>query len=716
MTSTLTSGASAQDSLSYPPAPPQAKKLPHDTTTHGNVLKDDYFWLREKSNPEVRAYLDAENAYTDQMMAHTKQLQEQLYKELLSHVKETDQSAPFPEGEYFYYRRTEQGKQYVIFCRKKNEPDAKEEIILDENELAKGKAFMHVAALVPSDDGNLIAYMTDETGFRQYDLRIRDLRTGKDFDARVPRTTSIAWANDNKTLFYSVEDPQTKRSFRVYRHTVGSDPAKDTLIYEEKDEMFSASVDKTRSGRYIILDSSSLTSSEEKFLDASTPTGEFRLIAPRIAGQEYYADHRGDDFYIRTNRNGRNFEVVRAPVNDPGREHWTTIVPHRPEVMVEGIDAFKDFLVLTERNRGLRDLRIMEMRKQSAFTGKEPLVSFPEATYTVAPANNRVFATNQLRYTYESPITPNSTFEYDMEKNTSKLIKEQEVPGGFDRNNYELERVYATANDGVKIPVTIFRRKSVKKDGTAPVYLYSYGSYGYPLPVNFSSNRLALLDRGIVIALAHIRGGGDLGKPWHDDGRMMKKMNTFTDFIRSAEFLIQEKYADPKRIVIEGGSAGGLLMGAVTNMRPDLFRGVISKVPFVDVMNTMLDASLPLTVGEYEEWGNPNKKEDYFYMKQYSPYDNLTARKYPAMLVKTSFNDSQVMYWEPAKYVAKLRTLKPKDDKNPLLLKTNMAGGHGGSSGRYDVLKDTAFEDTAFDYAFILDQIGGGTTKGPAAQ
>jgi oligopeptidase B len=703
MTSTIAPGASAQSdqSLSYPPNPPVAQKIPRETVTHGDVLKDDYFWLREKSNPAVRSYLEAENAYTDARMAHTAKLQEELYGELLSHIKETDESVPFRQGDDFYSTRTEKGKQYVIFCRRKGSLEAKEEVVLDENELAKGKPFMKVEAFVPSDDGNWLAYLTDETGFRQYDLRVRDLRTGKDSEERIPRTTSVAWANDNKTLFYSVEDPQTKRSFRVYRHVVGEDTAKDALVYEEKDEMFNVSVDKTRSDKFIIMDTSSLTTSEEQFLDASLPTAAFKLIAARVPGQEYYVDHRGDEFLVRTNQGGRNFQVMTAPVASPDRPNWKPLVPHRGDVMVEGIDAFQDFLVLVERNHGLRDLRVIDMRQQKKFTGTEKLVSFPEATYTVLPANNRVFDAKSFRYVYESPITPRSTFEYDMEKHTSKLLKEQEVPGGFQRDNYQLERVYATAKDGVKVPITVFRRKQVKQDGTAPLYLYSYGSYGYPVPVNFSSNRLALLDRGIVIALAHIRGGGDLGKPWHDDGRMMKKMNTFTDFIASAEFLVEQKYADPKRIVIEGGSAGGLLMGAVTNMRPDLWKGVISKVPFVDVMNTMLDASLPLTVGEYEEWGNPNKKDEYFYMKQYSPYDNLASKKYPAILVKTSFNDSQVMYWEPAKYVAKLRTLKPKDDHNPLLLKTNMAGGHGGSSGRYDALKDTAF-----DYAFILEEVG----------
>jgi oligopeptidase B len=694
-----TVNAQKEDALHYPPSPPVAKKVPKETRIHGDVLKDDYFWLRQKQDPDVRAYLEAENAYADAVMSPTQPLQEALYKELVSHIKETDQSAPYRQGNAFYYTRVEAGKQYTIYCRRTGSLEAPEEIVLDENKLAEGQKFMRVDAYAPSDDGHWLAYSTDNTGFRQYVLHIRDLRTGQDGSEAIPRVTSVAWANDNKTLFYTVEDAQTKRSYRLYRHRVGEDAAKDALVYEEKDESFSVGISKTRSGRYLLLDISSLTTSEERFLPADDPAGPWTTIAPRVAGQEYYAEHRGDTFYIRTNRNARTFEVVTAPVASPGREHWKSLVPPRPATMVEDIDAFADFLVLTERTDGLRQIRILDLRQGDRFTGEETMVRFPEATYTAAPAANRVFATSILRYSYQSPITPASVHEFDMVTHRSTLLKQQEVPGGFDRDNYQLERLYAPATDGVKVPVTVFYRKGLKRDGTAPLYLYSYGSYGIPVPVNFSASRLALLDRGVVIALAHIRGGGDLGKPWHDDGRMLKKMNTFTDFIASAEFLVREKYCDPGRIAIEGGSAGGLLMGAVTNLRPDLWRAVISKVPFVDVMNTMLDASLPLTVGEYEEWGNPNKPEEYRYMRRYSPYDNLQRRAYPAILVKTSFHDSQVMYWEPAKYVAKLRTLKT--DKNPLLLKTNMSAGHGGASGRYDYLRDIAF-----DYAFLVEQLG----------
>jgi oligopeptidase B len=691
------SGAAAASSVQ----PPVAKKVPKETKINGDTLVDNYFWLREKSNPEVAAYLESENAYTDSLMAPTKDYQSALYKELLRQIMETDFNVPYKDVAYFYYSRTEQGNQYPIFCRKRGSLEAPEEVMLDENELAKGEKFMSLGALDVSDDGNWLAYSTDNTGFRQYTLHVKDLRTGKLSNEAILKTGSVVWANDNKTVFYTIED-SAKRQYRLYRHVVGAtDP--DALVYEEKDEAFSIGAGKSLSKKYIFLESGSHTTSESRYLPADQPSGEWKLIAPRIHDQEYYPDHRGDSFVIRTNRAGRNFEFAVAPVSDPRRENWKTIIPARADVMLSGVTTFADYLVITERAKALPQMRVIDLRKSDLKAGKlsEHSIPFADAVYMAAPGANREWNTTVIRYNYQSPITPSSVYDYDMVNRTSKLMKQTEVPGGFDRNNYELERVYATAKDGVKIPLTVFYKKGVKRDGTAPLYLYGYGSYGNVLPVNFSSSRLALLDRGVVVALAHIRGGGDMGKPWHDDGRMMKKMNTFTDFIASAEYLVAEKYADRSRIVIEGGSAGGLLMGAVTSMRPDLWKAVLTKVPFVDVLNTMLDASLPLTVGEYEEWGNPNKKPDYDYMKQYSPYDNLQAKKYPTIMVKTSFNDSQVMYWEPAKYVAKLRTLKPADDTNPLMLKTNMAAGHGGASGRYDFL-----HDVAFDYAFILTQLG----------
>jgi oligopeptidase B len=688
------------------PQPPIAKKIRKETKIHDEILADDYAWLREKTNPEVAQYLEAENAYTDAVLAPTKPLQGQLYKEMLSHLKETDESVPYKDGNHYYYVRTEEGKQYPIFCRRKADANGAyvasdpEQIVVDQNALASGEKFMQLGAFAPSDDGNWLAYSTDNTGFRQYTLHFKDLRTGELSAESIPKTGSVDWANDNKTVFYTVED-EAKRQYRVYRHVVGEDPANDTLIFEETDDRFDLGVGKSRSKRFLMMESASHTTSEVRYLNADTPTGEWKLMAPRIADQEYYADHHGDRWYIRTNRSGRNFELASAPLDRPARENWTVEVPHRPDVMIEAVDPFADFMVLVERKNGLRDLRIHDFRKGTTFSEDEARVAFPEQMYTVTPMHNQEWNTTKLRYGYESPITPKSVYDYDVNTGTSALLKQTEVPGGFDRDNYQLERIWISARDGVQVPVTVFYRKTVRKDATAPLYQYAYGSYGYPLPVSFSSNRLVMLDRGVVIALAHIRGGGDLGKPWHDQGRMMNKLNTFNDFIDVTEYLIKEKYCDPTRIAIEGGSAGGLLMGAVVNMRPELYKAVISKVPFVDVINTMLDASLPLTVPEYEEWGNPNQPDAYKYMRAYSPYDNLEAKQYPNMLVKTSFNDSQVMYWEPAKYVAKLRTLKPKDDQNLLLLHTNMAAGHGGASGRYDYL-----HEIALDYAFLLTQLG----------
>jgi oligopeptidase B len=688
------------------PQPPVAKKIRKETKIHGEVLHDDFGWLREKTNPEVAQYLEAENAYTEAVLAPTKPLQDRLYKEMLSHIKETDESVPYKDGGHYYYVRTEEGKQYPIFCRRRADANGAyahsdpEQIVIDQNELAKGEKFMQLGAFAPSDDGNWVAYSTDNTGFRQYTLQFKDLRTGELSAESIPKTGSVDWANDNKTVFYSVED-EAKRQYRVYRHVVGEDPANDKLIYEETDDRFDLGVGKSRSRKFLMMESASHTTSEVRYLLADDPTGEWKLVAARIADQEYYADHHGDRWYIRTNRSGRNFELASAPLDKPGRENWTVEVPHRPDVMIEAVDPFADFIVLVERKNGLRDLRIHDFRKGTTFTEDEPRVAFPEQMYTVTPMHNQEWNTYKLRYGYESPITPKSVYDYDVNTGTSALLKQTEVPGGFDRDNYQLERIWISARDGVQVPVTVFYGKTVRKDGTAPLYQYAYGSYGYPLPVSFSSNRLAMLDRGVVIALAHIRGGGDLGKPWHDQGRMMNKLNTFNDFIDVTEYLNKEKYCDPTRIAIEGGSAGGLLIGAVVNLRPELYKAVISKVPFVDVMNTMLDASLPLTVPEYEEWGNPNEREAFNYMRAYSPFDNLEAKQYPNMLVKTSFNDSQVMYWEPAKYVAKLRTLKPKDDLNLLLLHTNMAAGHGGASGRYDYL-----HEIALDYAFLLTQLG----------
>lgn len=678
-----------------PPPPPVAKAVHTENHINGGKLVDDYRWLRDKSNPEVAQYLQAENAYAEGVMKPTDALQQKLYDEMVSHIKETDVNVPYKDGGYFYYARWEKGQQYQIYCRKKGSLEAAEEITLDQNELAKGQPFMSLGAYEVSDDGNLLAYTTDNTGFRQYKLRVRDLRTGKDSDVIADKVGSVAWANDNKTLFYTVEEEKTKRQYRLYRHELGAAIGNDDLVYEEKDERFNVGAGKSRSDKYIILQIGSHTTSEARFLDASDPKGEWKLVAPREQGVEYYPDHHGDQFLIRTNDKGRTFRLVSAPVSNPGKANWKEIVPTRPDVMLNDIEVFEDFYTLVERENGLPQLTIVKFAD-----GAKQRITYPEPVYTAFVQTNREYKTNKLRYAYQSLVTPPSVFDYDVDKHASTLLKQTEVPGGYDASKYQSERVWATAKDGVKVPVSVVYRKDLKKaDGSNPLYVYAYGSYGSILSVTFGSGRLSLLDRGVVMAYAHIRGGGDMGKPWHDAGRMMNKMNTFTDFIACTEYLAANKYGARDKIAIEGGSAGGLLMGAVTNLRPDLFRVVVSHVPFVDVMNTMLDASLPLTVPEYEEWGNPNEKAAYDYMLKYSPYDNLKKGAYPALLVKTSFNDSQVMYWEPAKYVAKLRTLKT--DKNVLLLKTNMAAGHGGSSGRYDHLKEIAF-----DYAFVLTQLG----------
>ncbi|HJS24380.1 MAG TPA: S9 family peptidase [Pyrinomonadaceae bacterium] len=662
------------------------------TNIHGTTIVDDYFWLREKTNPAVMAHLKAEDDYTESIMKPTAPLQEKLYNEMLSHIKQTDTNVPYRWGNYFYYTRTEEGKQYPIYCRKKGSLDAPEEIILDQNELAKGQTFMSVEAFAPSDDGNLLAYSTDNTGYRQFLLQVKDLRTGQLLPERIERVTSVVWANDNKTFFYVTEDAVTKRSDKFFRHVLGTD--KNDLVYEEKDELFDIEVGRSRDKEIVFLHAFSKTSTEARYIRANEPNGTLKVILPRQPEHEYNVDHRNDTFYIRTNKGAKNFRIVTAPVNDPSEKNWKQFVAHRPAVKLDDISLFANHAVLSEWENGLEQLEVIDFK-----TDKRDRIKFPEPVYSVALYTNREFNTSVVRYSYNSLVTPFSVFDYDMNTGKATLLKQQEVPGGFDRNNYKSERVFATASDGTKIPMSIVYRKGVKLDGSAPLLLYGYGSYGYSIPPTFNSNRLSFLDRGVIFVIAHIRGGGEMGEEWRQAGRMMNKMNTFTDFIASAESLIKMKYTSKDRLVIEGGSAGGLLMGAVSNMQPDLFKAVISHVPFVDVLNTMLDASLPLTTSEYIEWGNPNEKPAFDYMKTYSPYDNIAKKDYPAMLVKVSVNDSQVPYWEGAKLVARLRTMKT--DHNPLLLKVNFGAGHGGASGRYDSLREVAF-----DIAFMLWQMG----------
>jgi oligopeptidase B len=672
--------------------PPPTEKKPRTTQINGDRLVDNYFWLREKTNPAVIAHLEAENAYTTAVMKPTEALQDKLYNEILSHIKQTDANVPYRWGTHFYYTRTVEGKQYPIYCRKQGSLTAPEEILLDLNELAKGQKFMAVGSFAPSDDGTLLAYSTDNTGYRQYTLQIKNLTTGELLPEKIERVDDLAWATDNKTLFYVTEDAVTKRNDKMFRHVLGTDNYE--LLYDEKDELFDVGVQRTRDKAVIMLGAFSKTSTEFRYIPANDPNAAWKTILTRQADHEYDVEHRGDLFYIRTNKGAKNFRVVTAPISDPSEKNWKEFVAHRPLVKIEGVDLFKDHAVLSEWENGLQQIEVVDFK-----TNKNQRIQFPEPVYAAGLSTNREFDTNVLRYNYQSLVTPSSVFDYDMNSGQATLLKQTEVPGGFDKANYKSERVFATANDGTKIPMSVVYKRDVKLDGTAPTLLYAYGSYGIPISPTFSAGRLALLDRGVIYVIAHIRGGGELGEPWREAGRMMNKMNTFTDFIACADHLVKQKYTSSDRLVIQGGSAGGLLMGAVTNMRPDLFKAVVAQVPFVDVLNTMLDASLPLTTSEYIEWGNPNEKPAYEYMKKYSPYDNVHPANYPAMLVKVSLNDSQVPYWEGAKFVAKIRELKT--DHNPLLLKTNMGAGHGGASGRYD-----AIHETAFDYAFMLWQMG----------
>jgi oligopeptidase B len=674
------------------PTPPVTPIVPHVETRFGTSVSDDYYWLREKSNPKVIAYLQQENAYTDAMTRGLKPFADALYSEMLAHTKQTDLSVPVRRGDYFYYSRTEEGKQYPIRCRKKGSLQAKEEVLLDLNELGNGKKFVGIGDFVVSDDQNLLAYTVDYAGYRQYRLQVKDLRTGVTLPDAMDRVTSVAWAADNRTLLLSTEDEVTKRSDRVWRHTLGQ--ADSTPLYEEKDETFRVGVRRTRDLKYLLVSSLSTDTSEVRTLRADTPMAELALFLPREAKHRYYLDHRDHLFYIRSNKHAENFRVLTAPDDHPEEKNWKVFLEYQPDVLVQRIDLFRDFAVAYERSQALNRLRVYDFE-----SGKWTAISFPEPVYDASPEETPDFASTTYRYSYESMVTPESIFDFDTRTGRSVLLKQQEVPG-YDPAQYASERQWVTARDGVRVPLSIVYRKGFPHDGSRPLWLYAYGSYGFAETASFSSTRLALLDRGLAFVIAHIRGGDDMGEQWHTDGMLMKKKNTFNDFIDCAEYLIAQKWTTKDKLLIEGGSAGGLLMGAVVNMRPDLFRAVHLAVPFLDVMNDMEDPSLPLTTTDYPEWGNPKDKAAYDYILSYSPYDNLHRAAYPPMLLTESLNDSQVAYWEAPKFVARARTLDTSGQ--PILLQMKMdPAGHGGASGRYDRLHDTAFV-----YSWMLSWVG----------
>ena len=685
--------AAAQTARDLPP-PPVARVVPKTDTLHGDVRVDHYFWLRERTNPEVIAYLEAENRYTDTAMAATRALQETLYQEILGRLKQTDLSVPERRGPYVYYTRTEEGKQYPIFARRRGSMDAPEEVIFDQNQMAEGKRYYTLGAFSISPDHRLLAFSVDTTGSERFTLMVKDLQTGQILPERVDTVSfGATWAADNQTLFYTRTD-SANRADRIYRHTLGTDRSQDVLVFHEPDVLFRVGIYRTKDNAYLVLSTGSFTADEVRVAPADRPT-EFRLVAARQPGVEYAVNHQNGRFLILTNAGGAdNFKLMEAPESDPSPANWREVVPHRADVLLDGLDVFANHLVLYERGNALRQIRIRDIR-----TGQEHYVEFPEPVYTAGGGGNPEYNTSTLRFNYQSMITPSSVYDYDMDTRQRTLLKQTEILGGYDPSLYATERTWATAGDGTRVPISLVYKKPLQRDGTRPLLLYSYGSYGSSTDPTFSSANLSLLNRGVVFAIAHIRGGQEMGRAWYDQGKMMNKRNTFTDFIAAAEHLVAERWTSSDRLAIRGGSAGGLLMGAVVNMRPDLFRVVVADVPFVDVINTMLDASIPLTAAEWEQWGNPTNEEHYRYMLSYSPYDNVERKAYPTMLVTTGLNDPRVAYWEPAKWVARLRAMKT--DGNVLLLRTNMGAGHGGSSGRYDALRETAFR-----YAFILHHLG----------
>lgn len=675
------------------PDPPVARVIPHAENRFGTRVVDNYFWLRDKSNPEVLKYLEQENAYTAAVTSGLKPFEDELYGEMLSHVKQTDLEVPVRRGDYYYYLRTEEGKQYPIRCRKRG-ITGKEEVLLDLNELGKGKNFASLGAFEVSDDQNLLAYALDYVGYRQFTLHVKDLRTGETLPDTMERVDSVAWAADNQTLFVTTEDAVTKRANQVWRRTLGQKEAE--RLYEEKDETFSLGVGKTRDKKYVFLGAFSTDTSEFRYLRADRPEENFKLFRAREKQHRYFIDHRENLFYIRSDKGAKNFQVLTAPEDDPSPEKWSVFIAHDPNVLIQDIDLFRDFAVSFEKSQALDRIRIYDFK-----AGKWSAIPFPEPVYSAFPGETPEFTSTTYRYSYQSLVTPPSVFDYDTQTGKSILRKRQEVPGGYDPSQYVSERRWVTARDGVKVPLSIVYKRGFQRDGKGPLLLNAYGAYGFGMPASFSSSRLVFLDRGLAFVIAHIRGGDDMGEQWHDDGKLMNKRNTFNDFVDCAEYLIQQKWTSKDRLLIEGGSAGGLLMGAVVNMRPDLFKAVHLAVPFLDVMNDMMDPSLPLTTTDYPEWGNPSaNRTTYDYILSYSPYDNVHRTAYPAMLFTESLNDSQVAYWEAPKFVAKVRTLNT--DNNPILLKMKMEpAGHGGASGRYDQLRDRAFE-----CAWLLSQIG----------
>ncbi|MBC6609565.1 S9 family peptidase [Hymenobacter sp. BT507] len=687
----MAAGAEAQQA----PKPPIAAVKPKELKMGNNARTDNYYWLNERTNPQVISYLDAENAYFDKVMAPVKDLEEKFYQEMKGRIKEQDESVPYRDNGYYYYTRYEKGGEYPIYCRKKGDLKAPEEVLLNANEMGKGKSYFAVGGYEVSDNNQLMAYGVDTVSRRLYTLRFKDLKTGKAYPEAIPNTSGNAvWAADNKTVFYAKKDVTTLLPYQLYRHTLGTDPKQDKLIYEEKDNTFNLGVGRSKSKKYIFLVLGSSLSNEFRYLDATAPTGEFKTFLPREKDHLYDVEHLADKFYVRTNWEAPNYRLMATPVSNTAKTAWKDVIPARKDAFIDAFDVFRDYLVVNERKEGLRQLLVMGLKD-----GKRNYIAFSEPAYTATIGVNPELDTPILRYNYTSLTTPPSTYDYNMATGKTTLLKQQEVVGSFKKEDYVTERTFVKARDGAMVPISIVYKKGFKKDGNAPLLQYAYGSYGYSQDPGFSAARLSLLDRGFAYVLCHIRGGQEMGREWFENGRMLHKKNSFTDFIDCSEYLIKEKYTSPQKLFAMGGSAGGLLMGAVVNMRPDLYKGVIAAVPFVDVVTTMLDESIPLTTGEYDQWGNPNEQQYYDYMLSYSPYDNVKKQAYPNMLVTTGLHDSQVQYFEPAKWVAKLRTLKT--DNNLLLLHTDMAAGHGGASGRFKSLHDTARQ-----YAFMLLVLG----------